>query len=58
MRVSRPEIVEPEVLARLGSAFDAAWEAIAHNYVQADIETQAAARADLAVRMLQSADQA
>jgi hypothetical protein len=56
MRVSRLEIVEPEVLARLGSAFDAAWEAVAHNYAQADIETQAAARADLAVKMLLSAD--
>jgi hypothetical protein len=57
MRVSRREIVEPEVLARLGSAFDAAWEAVAHKYVHADVETQAAARAELAIGMLRSADQ-
>lgn len=57
MRVSRLEIVEPEVLARLGSAFDAAWEAVAHKYAHADVETQATARAELAMVMLRSVDQ-
>jgi hypothetical protein len=57
MRDLRLEIFEPEALARLGSAFDAAWEVVAQRYAHTDVATQAAARADLAMIMLQLAGQ-
>lgn len=53
MQVSRVETLEPEELARLGSAYDEAWAAIAPRLSPLDDSARAAARVRLAAIMLE-----
>ena len=52
-----PETFEPEMLALLGAVYDDAWRTVAADYVHADADTLAAARAELAAIMLRLAEQ-
>jgi hypothetical protein len=52
MSSRRPETFEPEVLAKLGSAYDEAWASVAAAFEHAGETAQAAARAKLAEIML------
>ena len=52
MSSRRPETFEPEVLAKLGSAYDEAWASLAAGFEHAGETARAAARARLAEIML------
>lgn len=57
MFTKRPENLEPEDLARLGSLYDQAWAAVAANFADTDAATRTAARSRLAGIMLELLEQ-
>jgi hypothetical protein len=55
MPTARPETLEPEFLAQLGSIYDEAWASVAASYTHVDTHALADARAELAAIMMRLA---
>ncbi len=55
MPTVRPETLEPEFLAQLGSIYDEAWASVAASYTHVDTHALADARAELAAIMMRLA---
>ncbi len=55
MPAARPETLEPEFLAQLGSIYDEAWASVAVSYAHVDADALAEARAELAAIVMRLA---